>query len=275
MGGTRLLSLNVILIGDENGHHLPPREFLAFNEDIHRLIGRRLGLGSTYVVAVFLANSYRKSNDCRCSRDHISKPEHAVFAWGRSDPRRLVTFNQLSQEQKHSTIRSEVLKLLRFPNASGGLPSQTSVIEQLLVNKLPQKMFSLLIQFDGKDVSGLPKIGAQLDNHLASYDRFHEECTQLEKDLLPRIGDMVRVSFREGWRIYFRYVVMRFAERSKEDIIRDGNFLNYEITWDDAERVFIELNKKSAVRDRFVKIFRLYNEMILSLATLNKVMVGG
>ena len=186
-----------------------------------------------------------------------------------------VTFNQLSQEQKHSTIRSEVLKLLRFPNASGGLPSQTSVIEQLLVNKLPQKMFSLLIQFDGKDVSGLPKIGAQLDNHLASYDRFHEESTLVERDLLPRIGDMVRVSFRQGWRIYFRYVVMRFAERSKEDIIRDGNFLNYEITWDDAERVFIELNKKSAVRDRFVKIFRLYNEMILSLATLNKVMVGG
>jgi hypothetical protein len=59
---------------------------------------------------------------------------------------------------------------------------------------------------------------------------------------MARIGQMVQVRFSAGWQIYLQYVLMRLGGRSKEAIIAGGDFLNYDITWDDAERVFTELS---------------------------------
>src|SRR5437867_2864065 len=45
------------------------------------------------------------------------------------------------------------------------------------------------------------------------------------------------VRFRAGWKIYVQYAFMRLTGISRADIEAAGDFLNYGITWDDAERV--------------------------------------
>ncbi len=79
---------------------------------------------------------------------------------------------------------------------------------------------------------------------------------------------MVKVSVRAGWKIYLKYTVMRFRGASKEAVVAGGNFLNYDITWDDAERVFLELSRDSALSSRMSGLLELHKRLGDSLAVL-------
>ena len=58
---------------------------------------------------------------------------------------------------------------------------------------------------------------------------------------------MVNVTFSQAWAIYLKYAMLRFFGLSTTDIIAGGNFLNYDITWNDAEKIFLELSKDASV----------------------------
>jgi hypothetical protein len=60
--------------------------------------------------------------------------------------------------------------------------------------------------------------------------------------LTTRIGGKVTVRFPAAWAIYSRYVIMRVFGSTQAEIMTGENFLNYDITWDDAERLFKELS---------------------------------
>ena len=103
------------------------------------------------------------------------------------------------------------------------------------------------MQYEEKDILATPEIGATLVDFRTKYYQFRRLAEGLESRALPRIGQMVTVKFSQGWHLYYVYAVMRFGGVSKDQIVAGGNFLNYDITWDDAERVFGELARAQSV----------------------------
>jgi hypothetical protein len=76
--------------------------------------------------------------------------------------------------------------------------------------------------------------------------------------LLSRIGPIARTRIAAGWQIYLRYAVMRFAGLSKDEITRGSDFLNYGITWEDAERVFTQLSAEAMISSDVFELFRFH-----------------
>jgi hypothetical protein len=165
-------------------------------------------------------------------------------------------------------LRSEVNKLMRYPDSEINLSDPPSIIERMLVNKLPCKMFELLMQYEEKDVLDIPEIGSLLHNHFTTYYQFRKEALSLQESLISHIGQMVKVRFREAWQIYYKYAIMRFGGMSKEEIIAEGDFLNYGITWDDAERIYSLLSNEEVVSTKVANLFLLHDKLNKSLNDL-------
>jgi len=71
-------------------------------------------------------------------------------------------------------LRSEVSKLLRFPAAIPDVSAPQTLIEKMLVNKTPCRLFDLLMRYEEKDVLEVPGIGGALQTlikHLETADR--------------------------------------------------------------------------------------------------------
>jgi hypothetical protein len=165
-------------------------------------------------------------------------------------------------------LRSDVTKLLRFPDATSDASMPPAAIERMLVDKIPRRMFELLMRHEEQDVLEVPSIGPALHQHLLGYYQFRREALRIEEELVSRIGKMVTVQFRAGWQIYVKYVLMRFSGASKNTIIAGGNFLNYDITWEDAERVFDILARDAQLSARIAKMFGLHKSLGDALTTL-------
>jgi len=162
-------------------------------------------------------------------------------------------------------LRSEVTKLLRFPDAIADKVQPPTLVEKLLANQLPRRLFELLMTYEERDILQVPGIGGALQNHIKAYYIFRQKASQLEENLLLSIGKKVAVRFAAGWRIYLKYVIMRFAGASQETIIGWGDFLNYSITWEDAERVFKELSNDPAISLEMSDLFRTYESLCSGL----------
>jgi len=78
------------------------------------------------------------------------------------------------------------------------------------------------------------------------------------------------VTFPAAWRIFLRYLIMRFDGATKEKIISWGNFLNYGITWDDAEQVFKRLSDDQAITSKIAELFRVHAQLEEMVAALKK-----
>jgi hypothetical protein len=171
-------------------------------------------------------------------------------------------------DEMAARLRSEATRLLRFPDAASDVSTPPAVIERMLVNKIPCRMFELLMRYEEQDVVEVPRIGPALHQHLVSYYRFRQDALRIQEELVPRIGGMVTVQFRAGWQIYLKYVLMRFSGASKEAVVARGDFLNYDITWDDAERVFGALSQDGPLSSRISDLFGLHKRLGDALAAL-------
>jgi hypothetical protein len=134
-------------------------------------------------------------------------------------------------------IRSKVSTLLRFPDAEPLQTSTMSLLETMLVDQRPAKLFAIVKGHNPETLSSVPEIGTALADIQQSYYAFKGNANELFNTLMDRVGRNVGVRFSQGWRIYVQYAFMRWGGRTREDIESGGNFLNYSITWDDAERV--------------------------------------
>jgi hypothetical protein len=164
-------------------------------------------------------------------------------------------------------LRSEITRLLRFPVAVADRSQAPTFVEGLPINQLPRRLFDLLITYDERDVGEVPGIGPALQDYLKTYYGFRQEALARENQLFLRIGKMVAVRFAEGWRIYLKYVIMRFAGASQEAIIGCGDFLNYDITWEDAERVFKQLNDDAQLSSAMQGLFQTYERLCHALGS--------
>ena len=164
-------------------------------------------------------------------------------------------------DQASSKLQSEISNLLRYPDASRDIATPPTVLEASLVNKLPRRLFDLLYTYNDAAILNVPNVGAALRDHKIAYYGFRQRVTQLEASLMLRIGEMVKVRFSQGWNIYLQYLVMRFGGTSQAQIVAGHNFLNYDITWDDCERVFSELSKDKSIPNSFSETFTLHHSL--------------
>ena len=114
-------------------------------------------------------------------------------------------------------IRDKLTKLMRFRNSFSITLRDTSFLESMFSNKLPQSVFNLLLDFQINVVSEVPKTGKKLEGFLDRYDNFRGVVKKNESYLVTHIGTIEGCRFRESWIIHFQYCVMRYSGKSPEE----------------------------------------------------------
>ncbi|TKB64811.1 MAG: alpha/beta hydrolase [Nitrospira sp.] len=199
--------------------------------------------------------------------DHVSmvKPttrENLAYMKLRSITKPLEIQPTNATDEAAVRLLSEIVKLFRFPEAVRDVSNPPSLFERMSGNKVPRRLFELLMASNEKDVLRVQNIGNTLHSYINSYYQFRQKVVKLEDSVTTRIGQMVQVRFRPAWMIYLKYAIMRFDGQSKQSIMAAGDFLNYEITWDDAERVFIKLSNEPSVSHEFSEVFALHKSFV-------------
>jgi len=174
-------------------------------------------------------------------------------------------------DEAAATLRSQVHKLLNYPDAVPAGPQLPTKLEQMLVNKLPCRLFDLLMQYDESMVGEVPGIGHTLKSHLKEYYGFRQATIRFESELMSRIAVVVgdRFASQVVWRMYFDYALPRFFGRSKEEIVQWGNSLNYGVTWDDTERVFALLSSETALNVQVAELDRMLTKLGQDLSAVS------
>jgi len=158
-------------------------------------------------------------------------------------------------------LESEVSNLLHYPDAAHDIVKPETALENMLVDKLPRRLFDLLVQYNDQAILSVPKIGTALRDHKVAYYTFRKVIKRIEDTTMRRIGEKVSVQFRAGWSIYYTYVLARYGGNTQPQIVAEGNILNYSITWDDCERMYQELLKDESLSQAILEIFRQYKAM--------------
>jgi len=153
-------------------------------------------------------------------------------------------------EEASKQLRVAVDRVLRFPAAVLTTTSPRTTLETLLTDQRPRKLFDVLVNVDEQAIVKLPGDGNRLRRFLRDYYQFSTDSAAFEADALDRVGGMVAVRFSQGWRLYLRYALLRFGGMSRDEVSSGGNFLNFDITWDDAERVFGKLSADDSIKSR-------------------------
>jgi pimeloyl-ACP methyl ester carboxylesterase len=137
-------------------------------------------------------------------------------------------------------IAADVAEVSRFPNSPDKTQPPT-LLETILINKLPQRIYRILENYNKKEIEDVENNGAELYQFKLGYYDYQSHVTNWEAETIKKIGQSVKVTFPAGWAMYLRYVELRLGANSQDKIIAGGSFLNYEITWDDCERVYLKL----------------------------------
>ena len=160
-------------------------------------------------------------------------------------------------------LESEVSNLLHFPDAARDSANPPTIFENVLVNKLPRRLFDLLIIYNDEAILNVPNMGSALRDHKVAYYGFRQRVTGLEDTLTPRIGEMVTGRRIQTWKVYFAYLVIRFSGTSHMQIVKFGDsFLNHGATWGECERVFDELSRDQSVSKHFSDSFSIHRSLV-------------
>ena len=166
-------------------------------------------------------------------------------------------------------LRLQITKLLKFPDAFSETATPASILEGLFVDQLPRRLFNLLMTYDEKLVKEIPRIGAVLYSHMESYYALLQQLTRAEEDVITKAGTLSRARSRQAWAILYKYCIKRFGNISQDDIIRQGDFLNYGITWVSAEQVFAALQKDGTL-DVLSAVFEAQDKLASGVQSLLK-----
>ena len=158
-------------------------------------------------------------------------------------------------------IKDKLDKIISFKNTQRIEYDEHTILETMLENKLPQKIFHLIMSYEMNLVRDVPLIGNNLENFLNRYDRFIGDLKKNEQQLISQIGNYETCNIREAWKIHYRYSIGRFSGTTSEEIQKHGNFLNYGISWASAETVYENLLDDKSLDDLIKDSFSEYEEM--------------
>lgn len=134
-------------------------------------------------------------------------------------------------------------------------------MEGILADKSPQRLYELLGRYTSADIAKGKNRGEALFYYKLRYYKYRTMETDFEETITNKIGQMVEVRFRAAWSIYFRYFLLRsFIPR--DEIMAAGNFLNYDITWDSAEKIYAELSSDKSISQEMNALSSLRNDVV-------------
>lgn len=164
------------------------------------------------------------------------------------------------------SLQSEIEELKNFPDRPDS-PQPRTLMEQFTKNTMPHQLFVVLSKYYKETIISVPNYGEALFAYKQQYYEYEKKEYDFESDAVTQIGHIVTVRFRQAWLIYLRYFFLRSAGLTQQQIVDGGDFLNYSITWDDAERVVSEIGAKyPAVSQNMKETFSLQAN-VLAAAT--------
>jgi len=146
------------------------------------------------------------------------------------------------------SLQSEIEELAEFPNRQD-LPAPRTLLEQASTIKLPHQLFIIVNRYYKSTILAVPKVGRELYAFKTLYYNYENAEYDFEINTTVTIGTLVNVEFKQAWALYFQYFLLRAAGLSQKQIIEGGNFLNYSITWDGAEKIYSEHISKATIAD--------------------------
>lgn len=173
-------------------------------------------------------------------------------------------------DEASAKLRSEVRKLLKYPDAASDDSEPSTSLEKMLFNKLPYRLFNLLMRYEEEDIREMPGIGKNLEKHVQRYYQFRQQALAFENELMLRAGAIVGDCFnsRTVWQMYCGYALPRFFGITREEIISWGNSLNYGVTWESTEKVYEQLSQQSALISRVEELKGMVASMNESISAL-------
>ena len=158
-------------------------------------------------------------------------------------------------------LRSEVKKLLRFPAAFADSRDNLCLLETFLTDQTPRRLFELLMRYDEQDVMEVPVLGPAMHAHMLAYNRLREDAASVEAELMQRLPALWNPPLPGALQIHARYSVLRFAGMSHAELSSGMNFLNFGITWERAENVYVQLAADKSLVSRFDQLIKLHVEL--------------
>lgn len=150
------------------------------------------------------------------------------------------------REQQVERLKAELSDLADFPNKASGINPDT-MLEGMSSSPLPLRLDAILERYHKQTIVAVPGIGERIFAFRRSYYEFSQAERNLEANAITNIGGRVVGRMRPAWEIYLRYFLLRSSGHSVADVKQGGDFTNYGITWEDAERVYGELSKEPTV----------------------------
>ena len=148
---------------------------------------------------------------------------------------------------------------MRFPNAIPDQMNPPTILETLLTNQLPRRLFDLLLNYSEEDIKEVPLLGDLLLNHLLKYYKFRNTTIDMEQDVLTTINTLGGGQFIQSWKIHLQYILIRLGGTDKDDIRKGHNFLNYGISWDSAESLYERIITETDISSKFSELLSVIN----------------
>ncbi len=147
--------------------------------------------------------------------------------------------------QQASRLKQELGDFADYPDKFEGKPK--TILEGHSSTGQPIALYAILSRYYKTTISEVPGVGADLLDFKQEYYAFSGSEAQFEQRAIPKVGTLVEGRLRPAWEIYFDYFLLRSAGHSIDAVKAGGNFLNYGITWEDAERVYQALNADAEI----------------------------
>ena len=71
------------------------------------------------------------------------------------------------------------------------------MLENYLVDKIPEKMYGILLEESRKEIVAVPEVGENLYTFKGDYYNFRKGEAAIENGILPKIGGIVKIQVPE------------------------------------------------------------------------------
>lgn len=150
------------------------------------------------------------------------------------------------KEQQVDRLKSELSEVASFPDHFK-ISTPTTILEENSATKEPFALLEVLSRYYKDTIESVPKVGLDLFSFKKMYYDFNISEQKFEDNALNEIGLLAESKIRAAWVIQFKYFMLRSSGISASDIQAYGNFLNFGITWDSAERGYQALSTNPTV----------------------------